>query len=302
MAKKPGYYPILLLVVALALLTLTPASQGQEQGEAAECPEHARVLSYYTLFNGGPCAIIVTVLAYDNSSGRVLVNVALRPFTMEEYRVFMVRMLEDRFPLPPRGSNMSIEEYKQYLLSQLENNDTYVAMLYDRYLGSLSAYGLEEVCRYNMTFAIDERNIAEGVGFFPLYSVYDPLPYVVEELDPVYMGKKLGAVGPAEREESGIDTGLAALVEFVDGEPTELYFKRNYLFLGVNIMLPWESGILRLGSVLPMPGTQWFLEECVPDYSIEEFKEPIARYIDLIVYSTLVGLAALAVFLARRWL
>lgn len=303
MPVKPGFHHTPLLVVTLILLALAPASQGQEHGVGGECPEHPRTLAYYTSLEGEPCAIVVSVTAYDNASGRVLVNVALRPFTLDEYKAYMIDLLEHSYPIPPRNSNMTIEEYKQHLLDQLENNDTYMAILYERYLESIREKGLEEACSYNATFALDEHNNAEGVGFFPLYSVFDPLPYVVEDLEPVYMGKRLGDVGPAERGVDDVDTGLAALIEFVDGSATELYFKRNYLFLGINVVLPWgEAGILRLGDVLPMPETQWFLEKCVPDYSIEEFKEPLARYIDIIVYSTLVGLAVLAVFLARRWL
>ena len=214
----------------------------------------------------------------------------------------MLELYENIYPIPPRNVNMSIEEYKQYFINKTIYNDTYMAGVYGDYLEAIKQFNLAGKCNFTSVYRIDENNNVERIGFFPLYSVFDPIPYRVKKINPIYMGKRLVSVGVGSKAINDIDTGLAVVIEFADGNITKLYFKRNYLYLGHNVALPaGDGGVVYFSIVYPSPDAMWFLDNCVPDYSWEEFESPLESYLNYIVYAVVAVLALAVVYVVKRW-
>ncbi len=302
---------LILILSALSPLVVSAApSSSQAQDNTVQCAPPGEIKYYGDLilsYNkntgvGIRCAIVLKILNYNNNTKTINVQVTVRPLSLEEYRLYLLQLYNNSYPIPPKNVNMTIEEYKQYLINKTIYNNTYMTMAYENYLETIRQFNLTEKCNFTRLYSLDKDNNVEGIGFFPLYSVFDPLPYRIKKLNPVYMGKRLVDVGVGSEGIDNIDTGLAVIIEFADGKSTRLFFKRNYLYLGHDIALPTSNGrVTRFDIVVPSNETAWFLDNCVPDYSWDEFKSPMESYIDYIVYALVAVLALVIVYAFKRW-
>ena len=282
-----------IIIITLLLLAATPLVVAEETRPSIACDNNT--LTYITTVEANIsdtrrtlfCMLTITIL--DNST----VMVELAPLPIEQFQLHLLESVKQREFLP-RG-NMTAGEYKEYLIDQILNNATFLEQQYNEYLNLVIK---SQACNYSETFMLDKSNYAEGIGFFPLYSVFDPLPYIIEGLRPVYMGQPLFTAGLSELWRDDESRGYYAIVEFAE---TSLYFKRNYLVEGVNIILPGsERGQVRIGAINPTSETWTFIDKCVRDYSLEEFRPPLTYYLRQKLLLIIVLLAMLGAVIGYR--
>ncbi len=211
------------------------------------------------------------------------VSIILRPKTLEEFRDDYIRLLQESIVFPPgKCCNVTAaEKYTKYLIEQYKSNETFVRQKYSKYLNYLKGC-LKTMKINNLTYyyILDNDNYVKNypeMGFFPLYSVKPLYPDVIKKERPVYFNEPITTEGIVLTNIARMDLNFIALELMVNnlniapGGPTlhtTLYFKKNYLVYGGDVLLPLNKSTYALFlTIEPTNSTIKFLNS-IPDYKL----------------------------------
>lgn len=233
-----------------------------------------------------------------------IVNVTIRAPSFEEY----LQITEKELSVAEESG--APQEYIEHLRKVLSNR-TYALEEYNK---SIKNYynGTVGLVEATLTFQLDENNYAEGLGFFPLYSVKPLTPEFFEAVRPVYLGVPLQAQFGVRGELGGYEDYFCKFIAegvltrvfripdyLISGtDLTVLSFKYKYLVGGRNIVLPMNSTTyIYLSSVTPFNETYVSFLRSLPQCRVEE---PGGRF--AVEYLAVLAFVAVVVgvFLVRK--
>ncbi len=226
------------------------------------------------------------------------VKLVVRPASKAEFKEIMRKILGSSLIIPPQDYNGSVEEYNQYLINQFFHNNTFFNNMYRKYLN------MSRLLNVSVEYTLSAYNYVENypeMGFFPLYSIKPVTKDFIKKVKPVYMGSPLHCMDSNCLVSTTVDDKLMLLF-YLESEKTggnlgfdlntNLYFKKNYLVKGEDIILPVnKTSYVVLDVIEPTNGTLTFLGS-VPDYKLQPDNNGILFLIMVLVVGLALGAVA----------